>query len=137
MQLPDEGDRPLSINLVPMIDVIFSILAFFILSTLFLVPSTGLDVSLPEAITATSQTDNALMVGVDKDGIIRFQDKTITIEDLAAAIQAAMGENQKLVVIRADEAVRHGRVVEVMDQLRQITGIKLAIATIPPDSSTP
>jgi biopolymer transport protein ExbD len=133
MQLPDEGDRPLSINLVPMIDVIFSILAFFILSTLFLVPSTGLDVSLPEAITATSQTDNALMVGVDKDGIIRFQEQTIALENLAAAIQAEMGENQKLVVIRADEAVNHGRVVEVMDQLRQIAGIKLAIATIAPD----
>ncbi|NJN74174.1 MAG: biopolymer transporter ExbD [Limnothrix sp. RL_2_0] len=133
MQLPDEGDRPLSINLVPMIDVIFSILAFFILSTLFLVPSAGLDINLPEAITATSQTDKALTIGVDKEGVIRFQEQTITLENLAAAIQAEMGENQKLVVIRADEAVNHGRVVEVMDQLRQISGIKLAIATIPPD----
>jgi biopolymer transport protein ExbD len=73
------------------------------------------------------------MVGVDKDGIIRFQEQTIALENLAAAIQAEMGENQKLVVIRADEAVNHGRVVEVMDQLRQISGIKLAIATIAPD----
>lgn len=133
MQLPDEGDRPLSINLVPMIDVIFSILAFFILSTLFLVPSAGLDVNLPEAITAKSQADNALTIGVDQAGIISFQEQTITLENLAAAIQAEMGENQKLVVIRADEEVNHGRVVEVMDQLRQIAGIKLAIATIPPD----
>ncbi|MGB2926003.1 MAG: biopolymer transporter ExbD [Limnothrix sp.] len=133
MQLPDEGDRPLNINLVPMIDVIFSILAFFILSTLFLVPSTGLDVSLPEAVTAQQQAENALTIAIEKDGQIQWQDRNISLTELVAAVQSEVTNNQNLVVIRADEQVSHGRVVEVMDQLRQITGIKLAIATIPPD----
>lgn len=141
MRLPDEGDRPLSMNLVPMIDVIFSILAFFILSTLFLVPSEGLDVNLPEASTSTEQTKNALTIGIDATGTIYFKQQVITLENLLTTIQGQVNDptansaapRQNLVVIQADQAVNHGRVVEVMDQLRQIEGIKLAIATVSPE----
>lgn len=141
MRLPDEGDRPLSMNLVPMIDVIFSILAFFILSTLFLVPSEGLDVNLPEASTSAEQTKNALTIGIDATGAIYFEQQVITLENLLTTIQGQVNDptansatpRQHLVVIQADQAVNHGRVVEVMDQLRQIEGIQLAIATVSPE----
>lgn len=141
MRLPDEGDRPLTMNLVPMIDVIFSILAFFIISTLFLVPSEGLDVNLPEASTSAEQTQTALTIGIDATGTIYFEQRVMTLEDLLTTIQAQVNNptannatsRQNLVVIQADQAVNHGRVVEVMDQLRQIEGIRLAIATISPE----
>jgi len=48
MRLPDEPEIPTAINIVPMIDVIFAILAFFIMSTLFLTRSEGLSVNLPQ-----------------------------------------------------------------------------------------
>ena len=133
MKLPEDGDRPLSINLVPMIDVIFSILAFFILSTLFLVPSEGLDIKLPEALQSASQTQTALKVGIDAQGQIRFQQEDIELEELTSLIEAAMTEDQGQVIIQADAEVDHGRVVAVMDQLRKIPDLQLAIATIQPE----
>ncbi len=132
MRLPEEEGRPLQINMVPMIDVIFSILAFFILSTLFLTPSKGVNVNLPEAVTAEDQAQSALRVSLDRQGEIRFQDQVVTLDRLVAVLQGARQNNQDLVIIQADLAVEHGRVVAVMDQLRQIPNLRLAIATIPP-----
>ena len=132
MQLPEDGDRPLNINLVPMIDVIFSILAFFIVSTLFLIPSEGLDISLPEALRAVSQTEEALSIGIDAAGNIQFQGQTITLENLVLTIEYIRNDSQTQLLIQADAEVSHGKVVAVMDELRQIPDLKLAIATISP-----
>ena len=132
MRLPEEGDRPLTINLVPMIDVIFSILAFFILSTLFLIPSEGLDITLPEALRAASQTPESLQIGIDAQGQIQFRGNNIELSNLIAAIEAEGLTAETQVIIQADTAVNHGRVVAVMDELRQIPDLKLAIATVNP-----
>ncbi len=56
MRLPDEPDMPSQINIVPMIDVIFAILTFFIMSTLYLTRSEGLPVNLPTASSARSRS---------------------------------------------------------------------------------
>ncbi len=133
MQLPEDGDRPLSINLVPMIDVIFSILAFFILSTLFLIPTEGLDINLPEALRAANQSQKSLKVGIDAQGQIRFQQQDITLEELVSLVEAELDENQTQLVIQADAEVSHGRVVAVMDELRAIPDLQLAIATVSPE----
>lgn len=133
MQLPDEGDRPLSINLVPMIDVIFSILAFFILSTLFLVPSEGLDVDLPEALTSDSQTQTALRLSINSSGQMRLQGEDVTVGNVKEVLENIRESEQTQVVIEADSQVSHGQVVAVMDQLRQIPNLQLAIATVPPE----
>ena len=56
MRLPEEADSSRSgVNILPMIDVIFAILAFFVLSTLYLTRAEGLPVNLPQAVTATPQ----------------------------------------------------------------------------------
>ncbi len=133
MRLPEVGDRPLNINLVPMIDVIFSILAFFILSTLFLIPSEGLDLQLPEATSSNSQAKDALQVSIDQSGQLTFQQQPVLLNDLVTSIQTQAGQTDIFVIIRADEQVNHGRVVEVMDHLRQIPRLKLAIATKSPE----
>ena len=133
MQLPEDGDRPLSINLVPMIDVIFSILAFFILSTLFLIPSEGLDINLPEALHAASQSQKSLKVGINAQGQIRFQQQDIALENLVTLVEAELGETETQLIIQADAEVSHGRVVAVMDELREIPDLQLAIATTSPE----
>lgn len=135
MQLPDEGDRPLTINLVPMLDVIFSILAFFIVSTLFLIPAEGLDISLPEALRSVTQTEETLAIAIDAEGKIQFQGETIALENLVATLENVRQDSQTQLLIQADTNVRHGQVVEIMDELRQISDLKLAIATITPVTS--
>lgn len=129
MRLPDEPDTPLQINIVPMIDVIFAILAFFIVATLFLTRSEGLPVNLPKAQTAQVQQKTRITVSVDPQGQISLNRQSVQLDNLVPEIQALMQPNQEaLVIVNADEQVNHGLVVQVMDQIRQIEGAKLAIA---------
>jgi biopolymer transport protein ExbD len=129
MRLADESDAPMEINIVPMIDVIFSILAFFIISTLFLTRSEGLPVDLPSAATAQSQPSTKVTITIEPGGEIALNRQPLELSELEAAVSQLVDPNaQTLVIVNADEAVDHGRVVAVMDRLRQVEGAKLAIA---------
>jgi biopolymer transport protein ExbD len=130
MRLPDEPEPPFQINIVPMIDVIFAILTFFIISTLFLSRSEGLPVNLPGATTAQSQSQNQVVVTIDAAGNLAFNRQSMLLDGIEAQVQAlVLVGQQPLVVINADKAVTHGQVVEVMDRLRAIQGVRLAIGT--------
>jgi biopolymer transport protein ExbD len=130
MRLPNEPEPPFQINIVPMIDVIFAILTFFIMSTLFLTRSEGLPVNLPQANTSEAQASDQLVVTIDKSGKLSLNRQPVQIDGLAAEVQArALTGQQPVVVINADEAVKHGQVIAVMDRLRSIKGVRLAIAT--------
>ncbi|NJL19784.1 MAG: biopolymer transporter ExbD [Leptolyngbyaceae cyanobacterium SM1_3_5] len=128
----DDLDTPPQINIVPMIDVIFAILTFFIMATLFLTRSEGLPVNLPNAETSTltNSREQRLTVTVDEQGKV-FLDRTlIAIENLAAQVRLQKGNRTEiLVVINADRSVEYGTVITVMDQLRTIPGVKLGVAT--------
>jgi biopolymer transport protein ExbD len=130
MQIPDDdSETPFQINIVPMIDVVFAILTFFIMSTLYLTHSEGLPVTLPSATTAESRIPEDINVTIDINGDIFLNRQPIALQDLEGAVQSLVGsKSQILVVINADEQVTHGKVVSVMDRLRQVAGVKLAIA---------
>ena len=129
-RLSEDLERPIEISVVPLIDVLFSLLTFFILSTLFLVRSEGLPVNLPKATTAKTQAASRATVTLDKQGKLYLNRSRVAVESLAAAVrrQATPGQNL-IVVINADGSVAHDRVVQVLDQVRQVPGAKLAIAT--------
>jgi biopolymer transport protein ExbD len=133
MQIPNEPDKTLEINIVPMIDVIFSILAFFIISTLFLTRSQGLPVDLPQATTAQQQSETKVTVTIQANGTIALNQEEISIQNLVPEVKTISENSQEtIVIVKADQAVTHGDVVNVMDQLRQVEGVKLAIATTTP-----
>lgn len=130
MRLPEEPDLPPQINIVPMIDVIFAILTFFILSSLFLTRLEGLPVNLPSSGTAEQQPAEPLTITVDPKGNISLNRKSTKLNELSEQMrQLVLANGEQVVLINADEKVSHGRVVEIMDRLRQIKGVKLAIAT--------
>ncbi|MEW5859755.1 MAG: biopolymer transporter ExbD [Cyanobacteriota bacterium] len=130
MRLPDEPDIPVQINIVPMIDVIFAILTFFIMSTLFLTRSEGLSVNLPNAATGQAQKSTPVTVSIDEEGEIALNRQPIDLEELETGVRSLIPSAQEtLVVLNADEGVNHGQVVAVMDKLRKVKGAKLAIAT--------
>ncbi|NET58615.1 MAG: biopolymer transporter ExbD [Symploca sp. SIO2E6] len=129
MRFPDESDSPLEINIVPMIDLVFSILAFFIISTLYLTRSEGLSVNLPMAATAETQRQSTIKVTINPNGEIRLNSELVELQQLASKVDSMVVPNsESLVIINADETVAHGQVVGVMDSLRQVEGVKLAIA---------
>lgn len=131
MRLPDEPDAPAQINIVPMIDVIFAILTFFVMSTLFLTRQEGLPVNLPQASSAKKATQPArVTLTVDKAGEIFLNKQPITLDKLEAGVKAKVKPEQPLmVVLNADEGVNHGKIVAVMDKVRLVKGASLAIAT--------
>lgn len=130
MRLQDEPDIPAQINIVPMIDVIFAILTFFIMSTLFLTRSEGLPVNLPQAATGKTDRPAQVTVTINSAGELFLNKEAITLEQLEAGVrQKVEPQQQLLVVLNADEAVNHGKVVAVMDKIRRVEGAKLGIAT--------
>ena len=133
MRLPDEPEMPSQINIVPMIDVIFAILTFFIISTLYLTRSQGLPVNLPKAGTAQSQNSTPIAVTIDEQGNLALNRKATNLEALESQVEALIPSGKEVVVIlNADEQVNHGEVIAVMDRVRRIEGAKLAIATKQP-----
>jgi biopolymer transport protein ExbD len=132
MRLPQEPDLPAQINIVPMIDVVFALLTFFIMSSLVLTRSEGLPVNLPTASSAKGQ-DSRIDVTIDQSGNLAVNKTATTLAQITAQVQAQLRlKPEKIVVINADERVSHGKVVAVMDQIRQIQGARLAIATKQP-----
>ncbi len=133
MQLPPDEDSRLTINIVPMIDVVFAILAFFILSTLYLTRAEGLPVTLPTAVTSVSQDEAALTLTITADGDLYLGDEPVTLENLTGDVQALIAPGQPaMVTVKADAATPHGQVVAVMDRIRTVEGVRLGIATQQP-----
>jgi biopolymer transport protein ExbD len=129
MNIREEPDDIPQINIVPMIDVIFAILTFFIMSSLFLTRSEGLPVNLPQAQTAQSQQQNKITITVDREGSVFLDRQPIQVEDLAKQIKVMVGNQERLVILDADEKVEYSRVIAVMDQLRTVEGVKLGLST--------
>lgn len=129
MRLPEEPDLPPKINIVPMIDVIFAILVFFIVSSLYLTRSEGLSVNLPQAKTTEVQETKQITVSLDREGKLTIDRQPAKLEQLQTQIEKLIKtESTTVVVINADKSVEHGKVVDVIDQLRQIPQVQLAIA---------
>lgn len=130
MNIPEEADDTPAINIVPMIDVIFAILTFFIMSSLFLTRSEGLPVNLPKAQTAQSQQQTRITITIDSAGGVFLDRQPVSVDNLAEQVRSQMGsQRDALVVINADEKVEHGKVIAVMDQLRTVQGVRVGVST--------
>ena len=128
---PIESEDNFEINILPMIDVIFCILAFFIISSLFLTRSQGLPVDLPSAQTSEPQQNVQINITIEADGDMFIERQPIQLEQLKGKLtELVKPESDSLVIINADEKVEHGQVVKVMDRLRQVPGAKMAISAI-------
>ncbi|MFS8804990.1 biopolymer transporter ExbD [Synechococcus sp. R55.6] len=140
MRIPEENFRSGEINIVPLIDVIFSILVFFVIASLVLTRSEALDVNLPDATTAEVRLQPDVTVSVTAEGQIAVnQEKIADISALIPAVERILAEKpaegRRLVVINADLALSHGKVVEVMDTLQRVPNVSLAIAARRPSSN--
>jgi biopolymer transport protein ExbD len=130
MLLPEEDESLPQINIVPMIDVIFAILTFFIMASLFLTRSESLPVNLPRAQTAQNQSSGRITISIDAEGKVFLNRQLIDVSQLSGQVRQLMGNStEALAVINADEKVDYGRVIAVMDQLRSIPGVKIGMAT--------
>ena len=116
-------ERELDINLTPLIDVVFLLLIFFMVSTTFIKES-QIKLTLPQA-SATAKDDPAaqISVAIDQGGNVFVNEKALinsSVETVRAALQEAQGEAEDpAVIISADAASSYQAVVDVMDAARQ------------------
>ncbi|MGN6479726.1 ExbD/TolR family protein [Luteibacter sp.] len=135
MRIGARREDDFEINVISLIDVLLTLLMFFVLSTTF-VEHSRLKVNLPKAdAEARESTDNALTVVVDRDGHYSVGSDEVLgegIEPLKSAIERVGGDNHdRLVIIRADAMTPHQNVVRAMDALGQVGYTRLSIATTP------
>jgi biopolymer transport protein ExbD len=131
MRLLDEAeDRPPEINVVALIDVIFAILTFFVVTSLSLSRTEGVAVNLPGAKSSQSQDQTKIVVSISAQGALALNRQPTTAAALPAQIKSLAGQGKSvMVVINADEKSDHGSVVATMDLIQQIPGVKMGIAT--------
>ena len=120
------------INILPMIDIIFAILSFFIISSLFLTRIDSIEVNLPKSSTAVREKNRPQIITVDNNEKIYFKSNEISLKNISALIRKNI-ENLELpiVILRADTSVKHGLIVNLLDELRKIENLKIAVSTEP------
>lgn len=119
-----------SIMIVPMIDIIFFLLVFFMLSMLTMVSQKTIALQLPAATVAKVDTTKTLPVSVDKNGAIYFEREKISLPDLQSRLISAKEKSEKItVVLRGDVDSSYGDVVTVMDAIRHAGIDRISIAT--------
>jgi len=130
MRIRREFTRRPRIEMIPLIDVVFLLLVFFIYSMLSMTIHRGLPVHLPTASTATVDKKAFITITVQRDGGLFLEDRAIDTRTLASLlVQEKQKDPDIQVYLRADKDVTYQRAVEVMDLVRSAGIHKLALET--------
>jgi biopolymer transport protein ExbD len=123
-----------NVQIVPLIDVIFFILVFFMLFTTFRTQPAGLNLELPKAATSDKQSPSQVTVSIAADGRMYLGDRQVNSATLKSEIGKSLQRRPDLfVVIRADKNTRYDYVVQAMDDIRQVGGYRFGLAVRPRD----
>ena len=126
------------IELVPLIDVIFCILTFFLLAALQLTRQQAINVDLPKAKTGQTQMREMLIVSIDDFGQTYIDQLPVNYQQLDRVLKSFQSTNPTgLMVLYAPQNARYAKVVEVLDKLREVGGDRVALATLPSSASSP
>lgn len=129
MQFRRPGQTRVSIDIAPLVDVVFLLVIFFAVSTTFLETS-GMKLELPESTASTERESKEIAVFLGPDGSVVFEEETVTLDELASRVSAVLeDDDRKMVMLRADTGTPHGKVVELMDVLKEAGAEGLTIAT--------
>ena len=118
----------LELNIAPLIDMVFILLIFFLVTTSF-VKETGVDISRPAASTAVSKTGTTILLGITRDSTIHMDKREIDVRAVRANVERALAENPEAsVVIVADKESLTGLVINVMDSCKMAGAENVSLA---------
>ena len=118
-------------NTTPLVDVVFNLLLFFMLSSSFIVHP-GIKIKLPEVSTKETERETQLNVTITKENQVFLNERRVNLKTLPQAIADFVSTGkEEILFIKADADVRHGLVVQVMDIAKSAGIGRLAIATQP------
>ncbi len=129
MRIQRRSIKKARIEIIPMIDTIFFLLVFFMISTLSMTQFKGMPVNLPKAASGQQAPAESAAITIDKTARVFLNRQAVDKAMLAESLKRQLAKNPDLlVVINADDGVAHGQVVEVMDIARSVNVAKMAIA---------
>ncbi len=129
MQFKAKEKRKVQINITSLIDVLFLLLIFFMVSSTFL-EQPGIKLELPQAQSATVVEQKDYTLFVDKDGGLFLNNEEVRVEKLEQKLTAALSEMKDgSLILKADQDVSHGVVVKVMDAAKRSGVKRLVIGT--------
>jgi len=132
MRIQRRSIKKARIEIIPMIDTIFFLLVFFMISTLSMTQFKGMPVNLPKAASGQQAPAESAAITINKEHQIFFDKQPVEKTSLADRLGGLIAKNPELlVVINADDGVEHGHVVEVMNIARSANVAKMAIAVKP------
>ncbi|MFH1577730.1 MAG: biopolymer transporter ExbD [Candidatus Omnitrophota bacterium] len=115
------------IDIAPLVDVIFQLLIFFMLTSSFIVPS-GIKVNLPKAVTSQVIESKTLEVVVSGENVIYLNGNVVNTRELMTILKGVINRSQP-VLIKADRRAQLGRIVEIWDMCRDLGLSQVNIAT--------
>ena len=123
------------LNMAPLIDMVFILLIFFLVTTSF-VKETGIEVNRPTAATAVSPSKAAILIGIDPSNRIFMDRREIDVRAVRANVERALAENPEgAVIVVADRASSTGIAIEVMDGCRMAGALNVSLAAALPEGS--
>jgi len=122
------GDKGVDINMGPLIDMVFLLLIFFVVTTSF-VKEAGIDVQRSSAATAEVKERGNIMIGVTPDGDVYMEGKRVDVRSVRSLVERALAEDPESgVIVVADKHSETGDVVKVMDQCRLAGASSVSLA---------
>ena len=127
MEFNPKKKRRVLINITSLIDVMFLLLIFFMVTSTFL-DQPGMKLELPSAESAEVARIEKLVLYISSDDLVVFNNDQIALDDLEETLRSAMSEiEDRTLVLNADREVQHGTVIRVMDIAKKIGLEKLVI----------
>ena len=116
------------VNIGPLIDMVFILLIFFVITTNFN-RQTGVDVSKPKAQTALSQGQKTMLIGITREGTIHVHGRQVQFDRLRTLVSTEITKDPGMsIVVIADQDAAIGKAVQVMDQCALAGASKVSIA---------
>ncbi len=134
----DNEQAEVRIEIIPLVDVVFCVLTFFILAAVGLTRSRGLGINLPQASSATPQFGEKFTVGVNAVGEISIDNAPITQDQLIQQLtDFRRAKPNGLIVIEADRLASYEKVLQTLDLLRALKIDKVALGSASPEPNNP
>ncbi|HJN48294.1 MAG TPA: biopolymer transporter ExbD [Acidobacteriota bacterium] len=127
----EQSRRRVSLDISPLLDVVFLLLIFFLVTTTFM-PDASMDLELPESTTATQSEVAATVVTVGEDGGVQIDGDSVSMQELERTIAALLPEEREKITVRADARVDYGVIVRIIDALRNagVDALSLPMDTV-------
>jgi biopolymer transport protein TolR len=127
------ADEPITeINVTPLVDICLVLVIIFMVTVPVMMVTSPLKVDLPQAKTIEAREDNNITIAINADDRIAVDEREGAFEELPDLLTQAFEIKgyEKMVIIRADRLVLHGRILAIMDLIKRMGGSRISLATV-------